>query len=53
MKVIFSSGYSFGLVGADMQLRPGQNYLAKPYLSRDLIEAVGRCLDDSPVPLAG
>ena len=45
-------GYSFGFIGADMQLRPGQNYLAKPYLTRDLIEAVSRCLDGAPVSLA-
>jgi two-component system, cell cycle sensor histidine kinase and response regulator CckA len=45
LKVIYSSGYSLAVVGADMVLREGLNFLQKPYNPVKLAKAVRDCLD--------
>ena len=45
LKVIFASGYSADVVGKDFILRPGLNYLQKPYHPHMLALAVRDCLD--------
>jgi len=45
LKVIFTSGYSADVVGKDFVLRPGLNYLQKPYHPHKLAAAVRECLD--------
>jgi PAS domain S-box-containing protein len=45
LKVIFTSGYSSDVVGKDFILRPGMNYLQKPYEPHKLALAVRDCLD--------
>ncbi len=45
LKVIYSSGYSLAVVGTDMVLREGLNFLQKPYNPRKLAQAVRDCLD--------
>jgi PAS domain S-box-containing protein len=44
-KVIFSSGYSEQLFGKELGLREGVTYLPKPYLARQLTDAVARALN--------
>jgi two-component system cell cycle sensor histidine kinase/response regulator CckA len=46
LKVIYSSGYSLAVVGADMVLREGLNFLQKPYHPRKLARAIRDCLDE-------
>ncbi|MDB6018034.1 MAG: multi-sensor hybrid histidine kinase [Pedosphaera sp.] len=46
LKVIYSSGYSLAVVGSDMVLQEGLNFLQKPYHPRKLAQAVRDCLDD-------
>jgi two-component system, cell cycle sensor histidine kinase and response regulator CckA len=45
LKVIYSSGYSLAVVGGDMVLRDGLNFLQKPYDPIKLARAVRDCLD--------
>jgi PAS domain S-box-containing protein len=45
LKVIYSSGYSLAVVGKDMVLQEGLNFLQKPYHPRKLAQAVRDCLD--------
>jgi PAS domain S-box-containing protein len=45
LKVIYSSGYSLAVVGTDMVLREGLNFLQKPYNPKKLAKAVRDCLD--------
>src|SRR5262249_26498270 len=45
LKVIYTSGYSLAVVGADMVLRDGLNFLQKPYPPRKLAQTVRDCLD--------
>jgi PAS domain S-box-containing protein len=45
LKVIYSSGYSLAVVGTDMVLQEGLNFLQKPYHPRKLAQAVRDCLD--------
>jgi CheY-like chemotaxis protein len=45
LKVIFTSGYSEEVVGKEFVLRPGLNYLQKPYHPQKLALAVRDCLD--------
>ncbi len=45
LKVIYSSGYSLAVVGTDMILQEGLNFLQKPYHPRKLAQAVRDCLD--------
>jgi two-component system cell cycle sensor histidine kinase/response regulator CckA len=45
LKVVYTSGYSPELVGRDLQLQPGLNFLPKPYNPRTLARTVRECLD--------
>jgi len=45
LKVIITSGYSADVFGKDFILRPGLNYLQKPYPPHKLALAVRACLD--------
>jgi CheY-like chemotaxis protein len=45
LKVLFTSGYSADVVGKDFVLRPGVNFLEKPYHPHKLAAAVRECLD--------
>ncbi|HZQ46664.1 MAG TPA: response regulator, partial [Verrucomicrobiae bacterium] len=45
LKVIYSSGYSLAVVGTDMVLQEGLNFLQKPYHPRKLAQAIRDCLD--------
>ena len=45
LKVLFTSGYSADVVGKDFVLRPGINFLEKPYHPHKLASAVRECLD--------
>lgn len=47
LKVLFTSGYSADVVGKDFVLRPGLNFLQKPYHPRKLAQVVRACLDGS------
>ncbi len=47
-KVLFSSGYSTDLFSGQMNPRVGFNYLPKPYLARQLTDAVALALAGSP-----
>ena len=48
-KIIFSSGYSESLFGKEAGLRKGVTYLPKPYISKQLTNAVARALADTAV----
>ncbi|MDB6021233.1 MAG: multi-sensor hybrid histidine kinase, partial [Pedosphaera sp.] len=45
LKVIYSSGYSLAVVGKDMVMQEGLNFLQKPYSPRKLAQAIRDCLD--------
>jgi two-component system cell cycle sensor histidine kinase/response regulator CckA len=45
VKVLFTSGYSAEIVGKDFVLRPGLNYLQKPFQPQRLAAIVRACLD--------
>jgi two-component system cell cycle sensor histidine kinase/response regulator CckA len=45
LKVVYTSGYSADVVGRDMMLRPGLNYLQKPYHPQALAQVVRDRLD--------
>jgi PAS domain S-box-containing protein len=45
LKIIYTSGYSHELVNADVELKDGGHFLAKPYLPAKLIQIVHDCLD--------
>jgi len=45
LKVLFTSGYSAEVVGKDFVLRPGLNYLQKPFQPQKLALVVRDCLD--------
>jgi two-component system, cell cycle sensor histidine kinase and response regulator CckA len=45
LRVLFTSGYNTELVDKDFILRPGINFLPKPYHPRKLALAVRACLD--------
>jgi PAS domain S-box-containing protein len=45
LKVIFLSGYSADIAGKELMLRPGENFLSKPYSPGQLLEAVRHALD--------
>jgi PAS domain S-box-containing protein len=44
LKVLYTSGYSIELTGRDLDLRPGINFLAKPYTEETLAKAVRFCM---------
>jgi signal transduction histidine kinase len=50
LKVLFTSGYSADVVGKDFVLRPGLNYLQKPFQPQTLGAIVRACLNGSPPP---
>jgi FixJ family two-component response regulator len=45
LKVIFTSGYSEDVIGRDFVVRPGLNFLQKPYQPDKLAAVVRDCLD--------
>jgi two-component system cell cycle sensor histidine kinase/response regulator CckA len=45
LKVIFTSGYSTDLVGRQLELIEGKNFLQKPYPPRKLAQTIRECLD--------
>ncbi len=45
LKVVYCSGYSLAVVGADMVLHEGLNFLQKPYHPTKLAKTVRDCLD--------
>jgi two-component system cell cycle sensor histidine kinase/response regulator CckA len=48
LKVIYTSGYSLAMVGTDMVLKEGVNFLQKPYHPAKLATTVRDCLDRIP-----
>ncbi|HKI69083.1 MAG TPA: ATP-binding protein, partial [Verrucomicrobiae bacterium] len=46
LKVIYASGYSANLIGEDLLLQEGVNFLAKPFEAHKLAETVRKCLDN-------
>ena len=48
LKVIYTSGYSIDLVGREVELREGYNFLQKPYPPRKLVQTVRDRLDSRP-----
>jgi len=51
LKVIFTTGYSPGVVGTHHSFEEGVNFLPKPYSPNKLAEIVRKCLDKTPGPL--
>jgi len=45
LKVIFTSGYSAEIAGRNIELRPGENFLQKPFPSGPLLATIRRSLD--------
>jgi two-component system, cell cycle sensor histidine kinase and response regulator CckA len=45
LKVIYISGYSREIAGRDLELRPGENFLSKPFTPSELLQTVRSCLD--------
>jgi two-component system cell cycle sensor histidine kinase/response regulator CckA len=45
LPVVFTSGYSPDIAGRELSLREGQNFLQKPFSPQQLLEIVGRGLD--------
>jgi FixJ family two-component response regulator len=46
LRVIFLSGYAGDVVGPGMELRPGWNFLQKPFGATALLECVRARIDD-------
>jgi FixJ family two-component response regulator len=44
IKVIYTTGYSPDLMGKDVNLQEGVNFLQKPYPPQKLVETVRNCL---------
>ena len=44
LRVIYSSGYSPDSIGRDFLVKPGVNFIAKPYTQAELAESIRRCL---------
>jgi CheY-like chemotaxis protein len=55
LKVVFISGYSAEIAGRELQLRPGENFVQKPFGANQLLDTIRRCLDENgpPPPAAG
>ncbi|MCF7669842.1 MAG: response regulator, partial [Verrucomicrobia bacterium] len=51
LKVIFASGYSDELIGKDITLQEGLNFLQKPFSPNSLAKAVRNCLDSPIIPV--
>jgi CheY-like chemotaxis protein/two-component sensor histidine kinase len=45
LKIIYISGYSAEIAGRELQLRPGENFIQKPFVTHQLLEIVRRSLD--------
>jgi two-component system cell cycle sensor histidine kinase/response regulator CckA len=45
LKVLYTSGYSVGLIQADFVLKEGVNFLAKPYSTVTLAQVVRTCIE--------
>jgi signal transduction histidine kinase/ActR/RegA family two-component response regulator len=45
LKVIYMSGYSAEIAGRDLELRSGENFVQKPFLTDHLLETIRRSLD--------
>jgi PAS domain S-box-containing protein len=45
LKVVFMSGYSVDIAGREFQLRPGENFLQKPFPPAQLLQIIRRSLD--------
>jgi len=48
LKVVYMSGYSADILGKEFVVRPGVNFLQKPYDSTKLARTVRQCLDAAP-----
>ncbi len=46
LKVIYTSGYSSEIAGRDVPLKPGMNFLAKPFNTQTLAETTRRALNE-------
>ncbi len=46
LKVVYSSGYSRENAGKDLELRPGENFVQKPYHPDQLLATIRHCLDE-------
>jgi CheY-like chemotaxis protein len=45
LKVVYTTGYSPELMGQEVALREGVNFLQKPYPPQKLVETVRKCLE--------
>jgi len=45
LKLIYSSGYRHEVLGQDVILREGINFLPKPYVPQKLLQTVRDCLE--------
>ncbi len=45
LKVVYTSGYSAGIAGREIQLQAGENFVQKPFRPDDLLKTVRSCLD--------
>jgi len=50
LKVVFMSGYSVEIAGRELQLRPGENFLQKPFVPAKLLHIIRQSLDGNPLP---
>ncbi len=50
LRAIFMSGYSPDMAGDELEFRPGENFLQKPFSQEELLETVRQCLDTHPAP---
>ena len=48
LKVIYSSGYSSGMVNPPALVYPEKHFLPKPYRADQLLGIVRKCLDEMP-----
>lgn len=46
LKVIYISGYSQDIAGHELELRPGENFLTKPFTPDELLRTIRHCLDE-------
>jgi len=47
LRVIYMSGYSPEIAGRELKLKPGENYIQKPFTTNQLLLIVRQCLDVS------
>jgi DNA-binding NtrC family response regulator len=50
LKTIYTSGYSPGMAGKDVNVFEEKNFLAKPYGPNRLLQKVRDCLDEQTAP---